>query len=115
MSKLDEIEERLKASTPGPWFAEVAALQYGGVACVCTLAQSVDSGAEPLAAQIAKGADAVLIAAAPADLAYLLRLVQLVSSVPCEGLDETWECKKSELTPLHWCWPCRMRKELEQS
>lgn len=115
MSKLDEIRLRLSSATPWPWFAETSALSYGGIACVCTMQQSKDSDADPLAGQIVRQADAELIANAPSDIEYLVRKLRLLTDRSCELwiIDDSGNQRRCDAA-IKLCWPCRIRKECEK-
>lgn len=124
--RLTEIEARLKAATPGPWVVERADWQ--------NLVRREGKGPGRNIASVGGtsalghngGADADLIAHAPADLALLVRIVRSVADAPCD-CPELFVCVELDAEPLYRkaCaldgerhramvgWPCRVRRELE--
>jgi hypothetical protein len=98
-AKLDEIEARLKAATPGPWWttSETAITVQNAHALV----------ASTHSAAIEFRANAQLIAHAPADLALLLRIARAATALMdvTEGrkvcsracvADSSWACERCQ-------------------
>lgn len=108
MTKLDEIEARLKAAMPNP----NAVVTTSGDVTVYWLYQGepIDQKVIP---QAEMRANVELITRAPADLALLLRLVRMVADGdPCDAvLFLGFGQRCSRIDPC--CLPCRIRKELE--
>lgn len=124
MTRLDEIEARLAAATPGPWEAygtTVAAMTGPGDCGGCSGLPSPEHEPSCLWSQIA-GADepdAELIAHAPADLSSLLAVVREVARLhqPChtECLNPSHEafCEAQICKTCDHIWPCPTARALE--
>lgn len=115
LKKLDEIEARLKAATPGPWDYVLAHRVF----VQQETGEVVTAAEEDVPPCVA---DAALIAHAPADLALLARLVRSVAEQACEGAseglpDEVWSCEThlAACDPATWCTSCRIRRELSEA
>lgn len=111
MTKLEQIAARLAAATPGPWSWGHIANDQGGLDPALVAGGGVFFEANGLRNPNVL-ADAELIANAPTDLAFLLRLVQMVAEEQCDN-ELTYPCRNTT-DKGSWCWPCRIRKELSE-
>ncbi len=118
--RLEEIEARLAAATPGPWEWENGADSlWNQAGTIPVLSIEMDKyGSPDLQSRFE---DRELIVHAPADLALLARLVREVVTTRCpdscdcgcDGEPFEWrECAKPSPDSF-LCLPCRIRRELE--
>lgn len=138
MKRLDEIEARLKAATPGPWqhkpaigdvevlvkyIRDAAEAAPGSTtfSVVGKASESLSMEGHIIVSITGNGptseANADLIAWAPCAIGMLLGIVRRIASRGCDVKDELrgihTECPQHDEDPENWCDPCRVRKELE--
>lgn len=102
MSRVEEISKRLSEVTPGPWRAK-----HRCVGCTdaddesCGLGLEIEGPPEAsMRGQFALGADARFIAAAPDDIAYLLRQARTLEETE-RVVRRFLEVSKEVLTPVY--------------
>ena len=128
MKKIEEIEARIAAATPGPWEAVTdddprgqPVPYYRGLVALIerntgrALSVVLKDGRTVPACDWQ--ANAQLIAHAPADLALLAAIVRSVAEAECSQFNEEWGRPCIEIPLVRnrdiACWPCRVRRELE--
>lgn len=109
LAKLEEIEARLKAATPGEW----KSVDRPGWHDVAVYSSALDECDLWVAEDLTR-ANAALIAHSPADLALLARLVRSVAESECSRgcIDECEEAIAKGLRQAPLCHRCRIRREL---
>lgn len=115
-SKLDVIDARVKAATPGPWFLAPA---IDGSLWI----ETEHGGGLPIAKVCGSPVDRELLVNAPQDLALLATLVRSVADAECDGHPEArpaghpcafrWLPGGAPFPSEQWCHPCRLKRALE--